>query len=174
MSVETPEAPAPQAPPTPQVVDYWGTDEKHKHYLPDGVQYFEFKIMNEGDKVKFQKLTNQDLVVGRDNSARVKVSPETERHTLIETSVTDWYLFIKDDRSGEMVPAAFNKTMLRNWLSVAPPKIVEDLEYAIRMANPWMQAEMTVEEIDKEMDRLVDLRKQIVEREAGEASSATK
>jgi hypothetical protein len=156
----------------PVVVDYWGTDETHKHYLPDGVQYFEFQIMNEGAKVRFQKLTNQDLIVGRDQSARVKVSPEAERHTLIETSVVGWHLFKLVN--GHPEPVGYSPQMLKKWLEVAPPKVVEELEYAIRMANPWMQSEMTVEEIDKEIDRLHDVRKQVIEREAGEAASATK
>lgn len=148
--------------------DYWGTDETHKHFLPDGQQYFEFKIMNEGDKVKFQKLTNQDLVVGRDQSARVRVDPAAERHTLIKTSVTGWNLY----KQGQSI--LFSKQMLDKWLEAAPPKLVEELEYAIRMANPWMQAEMSTEEIDKEIERLYETRKQVAEREAGEAGSATK
>ncbi|QEM40903.1 MAG: tail assembly chaperone [Phage AS32] len=156
------------------VANYWGTDEKHKHYLPDGIQYFEFKIMNEGDKSKFQKLTNSDLVVGRDQTAKVKMDPVAERHTLIETSVTDWNLYMpKKDGSG-MEQATFNSTMLKNWLQVAPPKIVEDLEFAIRKANPWMQAEQTVEMIDEEIERLYELRKSALEREAGEGDSASK
>lgn len=168
MSTDQIVQPQPVVAEQPVPADYWGTDEVHKHYLPDGVQYFEFKIMNEGDKVKFQKLTNQDLVVGRDQSARVRVDPAAERHTLIKTSVTNWYLL----KGGEVV--GFSPQMLEKWLSVADPKIVEELEAKIRMANPWMQAEMTLEAVDKEIDRLTEVRKQIVEREAGEAASATK
>lgn len=164
MSTETVETPV-----TEKVyADYWGTEEKHKHYLPDGVQYFEFKIMNEGDKTQFQKLTNQDLTIGRDNTAKVRMDPAAERHTLIKTSVTDWHMF----KGGE--PVAFSKQLLEKWLTVADPKVVEDLEFAIRKANPWLQADMSVEEIDKEIDRLVELRKQVVDREAGEADSASK
>jgi len=157
-----------ERPSAPVYADYWGTDETHKHFLPDGTQYFEFKIMNEGDKAKFQKLTNSDLVVDRNNTARVKMDPVAERHTLIKTSVTDWLLF-KDSQ-----PVAFSKQLLEKWLEVAPPKIVEDLEHAIRMANPWMQAEMTVEMIDEQIERLYEQRKQVVERAAGESGSANK
>lgn len=154
--------------PPQAIVDYWGTDEKHRHELPDGKQWIEFKIMNEGDKVKFQKLTNTDVTLGRDNTAKVKMDPATERHTLIKTSVCDWSL----TKGGE--PVAFSRQLLEKWLEVAPPKIVEELEYAIRMANPWMQAEQTVQMIDEEIERLYERRKEIVERESGEASSATK
>lgn len=159
---------------TTQYANYWGVTETHRHMLPDGIQFFEYKIMNEGDKSKFQKLTNQDLVVQRDQSARVKVDPVTERHTLIKTSVTGWHMFAPDARTGEMQPAAFSPALLEKWLTVADPKVVEDLEHAIRMSNPWMQAEMTVEEIDKEIDRLHEVRQSVVDREAGEAVSGTK
>lgn len=153
---------------TPTFEDYWGTDETYKHYLPDGKQWFEFKIMNEGDKTRFQKLTNQDLTIGRDNTAKVRMDPAAERHTLIKTSVINWNLY----KGGQ--PVGFSKQILEKWLESAPPKIVEDLEFAIRKANPWLQADMTVEEIDKEIDRLEELRKQVKERELGEASSANK
>lgn len=158
---------------TSEFSNYWGTDERIKHFLPDGKQYFVISVMNEGAKAKFQKMTNQDLVVGRDNTATVKMDPARERHELIKSSVTDWNLMQKSD-DGSWSAAPFSKRTLEAWLDVAPPKIVEDLEYAIRVANPWMQADMTVEEIDKEIDRLTALRVEVRNREAGEAGSANK
>lgn len=172
MSIDAPEAVAGQPEAHPQIVDYWGTDEPKKWYFPDGQQYIEFNIMDEGAKVRFQKLTNQDLIVNRDNTAKVKVDPATERHTLIKESVFNWHMFKIVD--GRPEPVGYSKQMLQKWLEVAPPKIVEDLEHAIRMANPWMQAEMTVEEVDKEIERLYEVRKQVIDREAGEGSSTTK
>lgn len=152
----------------PQYADYWGTDERVKFFLPDDTQYFEFKIMDEGDKAKFQRMTNQDLIVGRDNTAKVRVDPAKERHELIKTSVVDWYLF-KDGK-----PTNFDKGKLEKWLSVANPKIVEQLEFEIRKANPWMQADMDLDELYKERDRIEELIKQKVEQDAGESGSANK
>lgn len=157
----------------PAVTNYWGVDSFDRWFLPDGVQYFQFKIMNEGEKVQFEKLTNNDLVVNRDQSARVKVDPSAARHALIKTCVNDWLLYAPD-AGGQLAEAKFAKPLLEKWLTVADPKLVEELEFAIRMANPWMQAEMSVEEIDKEIDRLHDVRKQLIEKAAGEASSATR
>jgi hypothetical protein len=154
-------------------VDYWGTDEIHRHLLPDGKQWFEFKIMDEGARTRFQKLTNNDLTVMRDNTAKVKMDPAQERHTLIKESVVNWNLFAKD-ASGHQGPVLFNKHMLEKWLEKAPPKIVDELEFAIRKANPWMQADMSVEEIDKEIQRLYDLRKDVLARESGEDTSGSK
>lgn len=169
-----------QDPPVPtvsgaQVTNYWGTDETSRYVLPDGKQWIEFKLMNEGMKSQFQKLTNQDLTIGRDNTAKVRMDAAEERHTLIKQSVTDWYLFAPDqNRGGEMGEAAFSKQMLDKWLTVGPPKIIEELEMAIRKANPWMQAEMTVEAVEKEIDRLTEVRKELIEKAAGEATSANK
>lgn len=154
---------------TPVIANYWGVKEERKHFLPDGTQHFVFKIMNEGDKVKFQKMTNQDLIVNRDNSARIKMDPATERHQLIETCVTGWKLYMPDGAE-----AKFSSAMLKNWLTEASPKLVEDLEFAIRKANPWMQADMSLEEVDKELDRLTDLKKDLINKQLGEDVSANK
>jgi len=157
--------------------DYWGTDETHKHYLPDGKQYFEFQIMDEGARTRFQKLTNQDLTVMRDNTAKVKVDPAAERQTLIKESVIGWHLMQKGPDgswSEAPPPTPQNKRPLEQWLEHAPPKIVDDLEFAIRKANPWMQADMTTEEIDKEIERLYDLRKDVEARKLGESISESK
>lgn len=158
---------------TPKIVSYWGMDKTEKFVFPDGIQSMTFKIMNEGDKTKFQQLTNKDLTITKGNDAKIKVDPAAERHTLIKTSVTDWFMYAPDKKTGEMAPAAFSKQLLDSWLLVADPKIVEDLEQCIRKANPWMGAEMTVEAIDEEIDRLHELRRERINAAAGEGSSAS-
>lgn len=172
---------APVQPPAPQLAndefagfeDYWGTDETINVYLPDGKQFFVIKPMNEGEKAKFQKLTSKSILLKQGSGdAAIDVDPAGERHTLIKSSVINWYLFQKVD--GEWVPQPYSDRNLNMWLDKAPPKAVEYVEHKIRLANPWLQNEMSVEEIDKELERLYELRKQVAEREAGEASSADK
>lgn len=154
--------------------DYWGVSETRRYTLPDGKQWIEFKIMDEGDKTKFQKMTNSDLIVQRSGDSRIKIDPARERHELIKSSVTNWNL-MQRGQDGQWSPAPFGGARsLEQWLEKAPPKIVEDLELEIRKANPWMQADMSVEEIDKEIERLQDLRRLARERELGEGVSATK
>jgi hypothetical protein len=43
--------------------------------------------MNEGDKSKFEKITNQDMIVNQDSSARLRFDQTTQRHELIKMSV---------------------------------------------------------------------------------------
>lgn len=158
---------------TPQYDDYWGFDERQQWFFPDGKQFIEFKIMNEGDRSRYQKLVNRDIAVSRaTGDAKIKLDQAEERKALLESSVTGWNLY----RQGSPVPFAIGSpgATFEQWLAAANPKLVDDLEFAIRKANPWLQAEMSVEEIDKEMDRLRELREQAVKREMGEASSSSK
>ena len=158
----------PEPPPVqqqPAQADYFGFQETHKHYLPDKVSYFEFITMNEGAKAKYQKSTSRDLVLERTSgNARMKVDPATERHELITACVIDWNLTRGDE------PVKFNRVQLGDFLTLASPRIVEDLEKAIRKVNPWLLAEMTVEDIDREIENLKEMRDVAEERERGEAS----
>lgn len=174
MTITQPEAPVATGD-QPTYEDYWGTSENVKHYLPDGKQYFVIQPMNEGAKTRYQKLTNKDIILSQkaQGDARVSVDPAGERHALIKESVVDWNMMQRGS-DGSWSAAPWSKRTLEAWLDVAPPHIVERLEHAIRMANPWLQAEMTLDQIDEEIDRLHDLRRQKVQEEAGEGDSANK
>jgi hypothetical protein len=157
------------------IQDYWGTEETIRWTLPDGIQWFEFKPMNEGDRAKYQKMTNQDMVFDQQQrNARVRMDQSRDRHQLIVQSVVNWNLFVRDPQSHEMVEQPFAKRSLEMWLEKAPPKIVDDLEFQIRLGNPWMQADMKPDDIKTEIDRLYELLRQAEEREAGEPVSVNK
>lgn len=162
--------------------DYWGVDETFKYELPDGKQYFEIKPMDEGGKTRFQKKTNKGIRMNqRSQEATVDVDPADERHTLIKESVVDWKIMQRDpkDPSGwSEYPCPPDerrrKSSLEDLLEKFNPKVVQDLEFFIRTKNPWMQADMSVEEIDEELERLQALRKQAKEQQEGEGVSANK
>lgn len=159
----------------PDYEDYWGNDETVKHFLPDHKQYFVIRPMNEGAKAKFQKMTNRDVILEqKTQNARFRVDPAEERHELIRHSVIDWFLFQRDRNTGAIEQVRFTPDKLNKWLSVAPPKVVEDLEHAIRMANPWLQADMTFEQIDEEINRLREVRAQKEREEQGEGDSTNR
>jgi hypothetical protein len=169
------------APEDPAVIeiyeDYFGFGLQEEFVLPDGKQKVFFKVMNEGERTKFQKRTSKDIKFNRaTNDAAIKADPAEERRELIMTSVTGWSLKMRTPQGWVDAPfsTGSSNSDLAKWLDKANPKIVDDLELAIRKANPWMQADMTLEEIQKERDRLDDLERQIQERERGEASSSSK
>ena len=167
----------------PPVQFFWGTDEIERYTLPDGVQFFEFKPMNEGAKAKFQKMTNKGLRLNQQTQdATIDVDPANERWTLIKESLVGWLLFQRDKsdpRGYSEYPTALpddnrRKAQVEKILETFDAKVIQELEFKIRMANPWMQSDMTIEGIDEELDRLAKLRQQKVEEAAGEGASAGK
>ena len=76
------------------------------------------------------------------------------------------------ERTREIIQIPFslsaNKFNLEKWLSVADPRLVEDLEKACRKLNPWLLADMSVEDIDREIESLKEMREEAAKREAGE------
>jgi hypothetical protein len=152
-------------PPQDEFEDYWSFSQKERFMLPDGKQWIEFNIMNEGQKASYQKKINKDIKFNRKTSdATIRSDIADERHALIETSVTGWYMLQGGNPANQV---AFSVQMLRNWLNVANPRIVENLEVAIRKANPWLMGDMTLDDIDEEIQRLQELRIETEKREQG-------
>lgn len=153
----------------PKQQDYFGFHRTEKYFLPDGVSFIEFKPMNEGEKKNFQDRTSKDLVLERNGGARMSILQGSERHELIKTCVVGWNL----TRNGEPLPQpteSRGKIHFNDFLTLADPLVIEGLEKAIRKANPWLMAEMKVEDIDREIQNLQEMREIAVKREAGEAS----
>lgn len=148
--------------------DYFGFQATETFTLPDGKQFIEFSIMNEGQKAKFQKMTSRDLVIQRNQDARMKMDPANERHELIRSSVTGWNLY----RGGQPIP--FTERNMKDFLELADPRIIEGLEKAIRKANPWLLSEMKSDDIREEIKNLEEMLEVALERERGEASSSSK
>lgn len=145
--------------------DYFGFSRTEKHFLPDKISYIEIKALNEGEKKKYQDKVSKDLVLERGSgNARMSVLQGTERHELIREAMCGWNL----KRAGTDVP--FNKVNVGDFLTLSDPKIVEDLEKAVRKLNPWLMADMTAKDIQQEIDNLEEMKAEAEKREAGEGS----
>lgn len=158
--------------------DYFGVEDDLIWYFPDQRQFISYSVMNEGQKAKFQKQTSSDLMVMRaTGDAKMKVDTAAERWALINAAVVGWNIMRKN-KSGQWESVAFSKdspgSTLFQWLNTANPKHVENLEKAIRNANPWLLGEMTVEDIDKELANLAELRIEAVKRESGKEPSSNR
>lgn len=147
--------------------DYWGTEVQERHYLPDKKQYFVIQVMNEGQRARFQTENNSDLTVKRDGDAKIKVEPAKERHALLKAAVVGCHIVRRDPATNKFKKVEFDRNFMLNWLSEAPVQQVDDLEHAIRKFNPWLQGDMAVEDIDKEIARLQELRVDVEKREQG-------
>lgn len=158
-------------------VDYFGFEERRRWYFPDRVQYIEYKLLNEGDKVKYQSNTRSKVTIGRGSGdAAFEMDQGKERTELIMSSVVGWQMFKRSPETGKPVSVPYRDHDFRRWLLTADPVLVQKLETEIRKANPWLlgDADQSVEEIDKEIVRLQELREAALDRAQGEASSSDK
>jgi hypothetical protein len=160
--------------------DYYGFDERDKWYFPDGKQWIEFKKLTEGDRAKYMKATRSDVHLNqKTQEARIPFDQSQDRKQLLLHSVTDWHIvrFTRSNgRITAVTPLPFPEGAgartpggaLAQWIDSANPAILAELEKAIRKANPWLLNELSVEQIDKEISDLTELRKAAEEREIRE------
>jgi hypothetical protein len=152
-----------------QQEDYFGFDDSRKFVFPDGKSYIEFKILNEGDRRRFQNSTASDVRLDRSTgNATVRTAAGDQRYELLMAAIVDWNLV----RNGGLIPCT--KENKGKFLTAANPRIIDSLEKAVRLANPWLLSDMTVEDIDKEIESLQELRAKVEEEEAGKGASNDK
>lgn len=157
-----------EMPQTSQQADYFGFESIHTFTLPDGSSWIKFRTLNEGQKAEWEKATQGDVVFERSSgNARMKMRSVEARHQLITLACVEWNL----KRNGKDVPISHG---LRDFLKYADPKLVLDLERAIRKENPFLMTDMSVEEIDKAIEELQEQREIALERERGEGNSPSR
>jgi len=159
----------------PGFEDYFGFEETHKWFFPDGKQYIEFKIMNDGARGRYQQKTSKDVRLFKTSGdASIKVDPSQERTILFEESIVGWFIVKKNPETGEWDAQPFDREgkpkpggNFDKWRAQANPVWISDLEAAIRKANPWLRAELTVKDIDEQIAELNVMREEAVKREEG-------
>lgn len=156
--------------------DFFGFESEERWYFPgqdklpeDEKQYFIVTKMNEGKKAEYQSKTTNDVRIQRTTGdARFKMDPSAERHTLVKLSVTGARVKLRSKSNGQLEwHMGDHRKVLDNFLANGNPDHVQKLEQFIRDLNPWMRSEMDVEEIDAEIERLEELKKERKEAEAG-------
>ena len=150
-------------------VDYFAFDQTERVTLPDGKQWIEHKLLNEGQRRKYLNTVNKDVTLQRaTGNAVIQMAPGEEKKALLMEAVVGWSLM----RGGE--PVAFSKPILDQFLDKAPPHIIDHIEKAIRKANKWLNADMTVEDIDKEIVNLEEMKKNLLKEQEGKDGSSSK
>lgn len=146
--------------------DYFGFEELHTTPLPDGVSWVQHQSLNEGARKKYLNSTNRDVRISKvTQDAHIRMAPGDERHALLTSAIVGWDLIEGDAK----VP--FSDRNLARFLDKAPPKVIDVIEKAVRLANPWLLAEVTGDDIRKEIEDLTDLLAKKEAEEAGNASS---
>lgn len=149
-------------------VDYFGFDEINTVTLPDGISKVMHKTLNEGERRKYQTKANRDVKLQRaTGDAFLKTAPAEDRKALLETCIVGWELI----RNGK--PWPYSATNVATVMEVFPPKIIDIIHKDIMVHNSWLMGDMTIEDIDREMETLKEQRERMVEEEAGKAGSST-
>lgn len=147
-------------------VDYFGMDIRHRTELPDGRSFVEHKELSEGERKKIQNESQRDVRLQKvTGDALIRSRPGDERHSLLRAAITGWNL----RSAGAEVP--FNDRNLQKFLDTAPPRVIDLIQKDIYKHNPWLLQEMTVEEIDKQIADLQEMREVKVQEEEGKGSS---
>lgn len=142
--------------------DYFNFGGERTHVLPDGISEIYFRVMNEGQKATYQRNAQRSFTIKKGGDAEAKMDPVRDRISLLEAAVTGWNL-VRGGRPYPFTPRAF-----KDFLDLANPVVVDGLEKAIRKANPWLLQDLSVEDIDREIADLQEMREAAVERERGE------
>lgn len=133
---------------------YFGLDQRHKWFLPDGVSWIEHKTLNEGARKEYLDATNREVALKRTTGdAVMKLQSGEEQHQLIKKAVTDWNLL---GENGQPLP--FTKNTLNNqFLRDMPPHIIDGLLKDIRKHNPWLLQDMSSDDIRQQITELEEM-----------------
>ena len=151
-------------------VDYFGFDEVFRVPLPDGESWVEHQTLNEGARRKYMNRVNREVRLQKSGDAFMKMATGDERHVLLEEAMVGWNLVRADKKTGETKPLTFNPTNRNAFLESAPPGIVDLIEKDIRDKNPWLVGDVTIEDIDEQIEELQELREKKVQEDEGKES----
>lgn len=150
-----------------QQQSYFGFDERFQVVLPDGISFIEHKVLNEGARKVYLDNLNREVAIKKvSGDAHMKLQSGSDKHRLLEAAICGWNLLDKD-----LNPLTFSKgspgSTLMQFLEQASPSIIDLIEKDIRKHNPWLMSEMSVEDIDKQIEELHEMREVKVKEEAG-------
>lgn len=147
--------------------DYFGFDDTERVILPKRNEnaadtWVEFQVMNEGMRRQYLNAQNRKVTIRKGSGdAEMELKPGDDKYNLLRVVLVNWNL----RRNGQTV--VFNKRNLDEFLEKANPKVIDHIHFHVTLAHPWLLDEMTLEDIDKEIERLQEMREVVARREAG-------
>lgn len=137
--------------------DYWGTDATTRYTMPDGQQWFEIKKMSEGNRAQYQREAGLQMTSQRKTGdTKIDIDQAQDRLALILNSVIGWNI-VKRTGVNEFTPILFNKHALREWVTQTGPNYVDNLIQEIRKFNPFLQEDLSVEDLEKQKAEVEEL-----------------
>ena len=142
--------------------DYFGFSDTDRVTLSDGHSYVEFKVMNEGDRRQYLNAQNRKVTIRKGSGdAEMELTPGDDKYNLLRLTLTNWNLRRNDQ------PVVFNKRELDQFLNSANPKVIDLIHREVTLKHPWLLDQMTVKDIDTEIENLQKMREVVERNEAG-------
>jgi len=161
---------APGSSSVPVQANYFGFSQTHKVMLPDDVSWIEHETLNEGGRRAYLDAVNREVRLKKDSGdAILKMQSGSERKVLLERAIVGWNLLGPDGK-----PLKFSKgspgSTLSQFLDQADPAIIDIIEKDVRKKNVWLMNDLSVEDIDKQIAELQEMRAEKVKVEEGNDS----
>jgi hypothetical protein len=135
-------------------VDYFGFSNQEKVMLPDGRSYVLISALNEGGRRNYLNKVNKEVVISKGTGdARMQMANGDERRVLLKEAIVGWNLQTRAS-DGKLVDVQFKESKLNDFLDKANPTVIDIIDKAVRAQNPWLNQDVTLDELLKQRDDL--------------------
>jgi hypothetical protein len=136
-------------------VDYFGFEETEHVFLPDGKSHVTIQALNEGGRRRYLNRVNREVKIAKQTGdAIMQLANGDERRILLAEAIVGWNLVRRNKNDGTVQPLIFNEAKLNDFLTTANPKVIDIIDKAVRAQNPWLMADVTLEDLLKQKDEL--------------------
>ena len=139
-------------------VDYFGFEETQRVDLPDNRSYVDIKALNEGGRRAYLNAVNKEVRIAKGTGdAVMQMANGDERRILLRHAICGWNLVRV--RNGALEPVPFKDGPVSDFLEKANPVIIDVIDKAVRKQNPWLQSDVTLEDLEnqrKELDEQIE------------------
>lgn len=142
-----------ESPIAENVIDFFAFKEERDVFLRGTDQYVTIKKFTEGDRRKYMNATSREIAFDKSGRTSMSLRAGDDRLALLRAAVVNWHLL----RNGREL--AFNERNLNAFLDAADPKLIDDIEKAVRDFNPFLIQDLELEDIDEQIAELEELRK---------------
>jgi hypothetical protein len=134
-------------------VDYFGFEETARVELPDNRSYVDIKALNEGGRRAYLNAVNKEVRITKGTGdAVMQMANGDERRILLRHAICGWNLV--KVRNGSLDPVPFKEGLLSEFLEKANPVVIDVIDKAVRKQNPWLQTDVTLEDLEKQREEL--------------------
>jgi hypothetical protein len=147
-------------------VDYFGFEDTENVYLPDGKSYVTIQALNEGGRRRYLNKVNREVKIAKQTGdAIMQLANGDERRILLLEAIVGWNLVRATKGGGDPQPLSFDQTKLNDFLTTVNPKVIDVIDKAVRAQNPWLMADVTLEDL---LTQRAELDEQIEKKRAEE------